>query len=209
MKDEKMEPKWNEQGLAPAIVQDARTGEVLMMAWMNAEAWRLTRETGEAHFWSRSRQALWHKGETSGNVQRIVEIRLDCDSDTALLRVEPAGPACHTGTRSCFFAVVGNPQSAIRNPQSPILNQLYEVILDRQQHPRPDSYTARLFEQGIAAITKKVGEESVEVIVAALGQSDERLVSEVADLFYHTLVLLAARGVPLSQVEEELERRRK
>jgi phosphoribosyl-ATP pyrophosphohydrolase/phosphoribosyl-AMP cyclohydrolase len=209
MKDEKMEPKWNEQGLAPAIVQDARTGEVLMMAWMNAEAWRLTRETGEAHFWSRSRQALWHKGETSGNVQRIVEIRLDCDSDTALLRVEPAGPACHTGARSCFFAVVGNPQSAIRNPQSPILNQLYEVILDRQQHPRPDSYTARLFEQGIAAITKKVGEESVEVIVAALGQSDERLVSEVADLFYHTLVLLAARGAPLSQVEEELERRRK
>jgi phosphoribosyl-ATP pyrophosphohydrolase/phosphoribosyl-AMP cyclohydrolase len=215
IEDKKLEPKWNEQGLAPAIVQDVRTGEVLMMAWMNAEAWRLAQETGETHFWSRSRQALWHKGETSGNIQRIVEIRLDCDLDTVLLRVEPAGPACHTGARSCFYTTVGNARptqegdSAISNSQPTILNQLYDVILDRQQQPRPDSYTTRLFEQGIGEISKKVGEESVEVIVAALGQSDERLVSEVADLFYHALVLLAARRVPLSQVEEELERRRK
>jgi phosphoribosyl-ATP pyrophosphohydrolase/phosphoribosyl-AMP cyclohydrolase len=220
--DEKVELKWNEQGLVPAIVQDARTGEVLMMAWMNAEAWRLTQETGEAHFWSRSRQKLWHKGETSGNVQRVVEIRLDCDADTVLLRVEPAGPACHTGERSCFYTVVGdrkseigdqtsevvNPQ-AIRNPQFTILDQLYQVILDRKQNPRPESYTARLFAAGMEEISKKVGEESVEVIVAALGQSDERLVSETADLFYHTLVLLAARDVSLTQVETELEKRRK
>jgi phosphoribosyl-ATP pyrophosphohydrolase len=130
--------------------------------------------------------------------------------------VEPAGPACHTGARSCFYTTISHPPSAssyrpsaIGKQQSTVLNQLYEIILDRQQHPRPDSYTARLFEQGIGEITKKVGEESVEVIVAALGQSDERLVSEVADLFYHTLVLLAARKVPLSQVEEELEWRRK
>jgi phosphoribosyl-AMP cyclohydrolase / phosphoribosyl-ATP pyrophosphohydrolase len=209
MKGEEMEPKWNEQGLTPAVVQDVNTGEVLMLAWMNAEAWRLTRETGETHFWSRSRQALWHKGETSGNIQRIVEMRLDCDSDTVLLRVEPAGPACHTGERSCFYTTVGGQRSEVGGQPPTSLNQLYAVILDRQQHPRPDSYTARLFGQGIAEITKKVGEESVEVIVAALGQSDERLVSEVADLLYHTLVLLAARGVPLSRVEEELERRRK
>jgi len=106
VQDKVLEPKWNEQGLAPAIVQDVHTGQVLMMAWMNAEAWRRTRETGEAHFWSRSRQKLWHKGETSGNVQRVVEIRLDCDADTILLLVEPAGPACHTGERSCFYTVV-------------------------------------------------------------------------------------------------------
>jgi phosphoribosyl-ATP pyrophosphohydrolase/phosphoribosyl-AMP cyclohydrolase len=214
--DEKAEPKWNEQGLVPAIVQDARTGEVLMMAWMNAEAWRLTQETGEAHFWSRSRQSLWHKGETSGNVQRVVEIRLDCDADTVLLRVEPAGPACHTGERSCFYTIVGDRKSEVGGQRSEvradspaILDQLYQVIVDRKQNPRPESYTARLFAAGMEEISKKVGEELVEVIVAALGQSDERLVSETADLFYHTLVLLAARGVSLTQVEAELEKRRK
>ena len=217
MNDEQVKPKWNEQGLVPAIVQDARTGEVLMVAWMNAEAWRLTQETGETHFWSRSRQTLWHKGETSGNVQRVVEIRLDCDADTVLLRVEPAGPACHTGERSCFFTVVGDRSSDARRAGSQrsevgspaILDQLYQVILDRKRTAPAGSYTARLFESGLQEISKKVGEESVEVIVAALGQSDERLVSETADLFYHTLVLLAARGVSLARVEAELEKRRK
>jgi phosphoribosyl-AMP cyclohydrolase / phosphoribosyl-ATP pyrophosphohydrolase len=220
-KDEKAEPKWNEQGLAPAVVQDARTGEVLMVAWMNAEAWRLSQETGETHFWSRSRQSLWHKGETSGNVQRVVEIRLDCDADAVLLRVEPAGPACHTGERSCFFTVVRDRRSEVGDRRSEvggqrseigspaILDQLYQVILDRKRTAPAGSYTARLFESGLQEISKKVGEESVEVIVAALGQSDERLVSETADLFYHTLVLLAARGVSLAQVEAELEKRRK
>jgi phosphoribosyl-ATP pyrophosphohydrolase/phosphoribosyl-AMP cyclohydrolase len=212
--DEKVEPKWNEQGLVPAIVQDARTGEVLMMAWMNAEAWWLTQETGETHFWSRSRQKLWHKGETSGNVQRVVEIRLDCDADTVLLRVEPAGPACHTGEYSCFYTTVGGRKSEVGSQRSEvgspaILDQLYHVILDRKRTAPAGSYTAHLFESGLQEITKKVGEESVEVIVAALGQSDERLVSETADLIYHTLVLLAARGVSLTQVEAELEKRRK
>jgi len=206
--DDGFQPRWNEQGLAPAIVQDAKTGEVLMLAWMNAEAWQLTQETGEAHFWSRSRQSLWHKGETSGNVQHVVEIRLDCDADTLLLRVDPAGPACHTGERSCFYTVVGSLRSAVGG-HAPVLDELYRVILDRKQNPRPGSYTAQLLEKGIAEISKKVGEESVEVIVAALGQSDERLVSETADLLYHSLVLLAARGVPLAQVEAELEKRRK
>jgi phosphoribosyl-AMP cyclohydrolase / phosphoribosyl-ATP pyrophosphohydrolase len=206
--DNGFQPRWNEQGLAPTIVQDARTGVVLMLAWMNAEAWQLTQETGEAHFWSRSRQSLWHKGETSGNVQHVVEIRLDCDADTILLRVDPAGPACHTGERSCFYTVVNGLPSAVGG-QGQVLDELYRVILDRKQNPRPGSYTAQLLEKGMAEISKKVGEESVEVIVAALGQSDERLVSETADLLYHSLVLLAARGVPLAQVEAELEKRRK
>ena len=214
MRDEAKEPKWNEHGLAPAIVQNAESGEVLMLAWMNAEAWRLTQETGEAHFWSRSRQQLWHKGETSGNIQRAVEIRLDCDADAILLRVDPAGPACHTGERSCFFNVVGDGSSSVvGRPSSvssqPVLDELYQVILDRKHDPRPGSYTAQLFEKGLAEISKKVGEESVEVIVAALGQSDERLVSETADLLYHALVLLAARGVTWRQVQVELEKRRK
>jgi phosphoribosyl-ATP pyrophosphohydrolase/phosphoribosyl-AMP cyclohydrolase len=195
--------------LAPAIVQDARTGEVLMLAWMNADAWQLTQDTGEAHFWSRSRQSLWHKGETSGNVQHVVEIRLDCDEDAILLRVEPAGPACHTGEHSCFFQFVSGQQSRVGDQPSNVLGRLYRVILDRKQNPRPDSYTAQLLERGLAEISKKVGEESVEVIVAALGQPDERLVSEMADLLYHSLVLLAARNVSLEQVEQELERRRK
>ena len=203
------QPRWNEQGLAPAIVQDARTGEVLMLAWMNAEAWQLTQETGEAHFWSRSRQSLWHKGETSGNVQHVVEFRLDCDADTILLRVDPAGPACHTGERSCFFKVVGGQWTVDGNDQSTVLDQLYQVILDRKQNPQPGSYTAQLFERGTEEIAKKVGEESIEMIVAALGQSNERLVSETADLLYHSLVLLAARNAAWEQVEQELERRRK
>lgn len=206
--DDGFQPRWNEQGLAPAIVQDARTGEVLMLAWMNAEAWQITQETGEAHFWSRSRQSLWHKGETFGNVQHIVEIRLDCDADTILLRVDPAGPACHTGERSCFYTVVNGLPSTVGGHAS-VLDELYRVILERKQNPRPGSYTAQLLEKGMAEISKKVGEESVEVIVAALGQSDERLVSETADLLYHLLVLLAARGVSLAQVEAELEKRRK
>lgn len=205
----RLEPRWNEQGLAPTIVQDARTGEVLMLAWMNAEAWQLTQDTGEAHFWSRSRQSLWHKGETSGNVQHVVEIRLDCDEDAILLRVEPAGPACHTGEHSCFFQFVSGQRATAGNQPSDVLEQLYHVILARKQNPRPDSYTVQLFERGLAEISKKLGEESVEVIVAALGQPDERLVSETADLLYHSLVLLAARNVSLEQVEQELERRRK
>jgi phosphoribosyl-ATP pyrophosphohydrolase/phosphoribosyl-AMP cyclohydrolase len=215
-----MEPRWNEQGLAPAIVQDAHTSQVLMLAWMNAKAWQLTLETGEAHFWSRSRQSLWHKGETSGHVQRVVEIRLDCDADAILLRVDPAGPACHTGEPSCFFTTISPQGASVSGRPSPalarvggqpsnVLDELYQVILDRRQNPRPGSYTAQLFEQGLIEIAKKVGEESVEVIVAALGQSDERLISEAADLMYHSLVMLAARGVSFEQVKAELEKRRR
>lgn len=204
----------NERSLLPAIVQDAGTGEVLMLAWMNAEALRLTRQTGQAHFWSRSRGELWRKGATSGNVQYVREIWLDCDGDAVLLKVDPAGPACHTGERSCFFTRV----ESIRGEESTegaggisafSLRALESIISDRRANPTPGSYTASLLAAGEDEIVKKVGEEAVEVILAAKRPGDERLIAEVADLLYHTLVLLAARGLTLEQVEAELARRHK
>jgi phosphoribosyl-ATP pyrophosphohydrolase/phosphoribosyl-AMP cyclohydrolase len=199
-----MEPKYNDQGLAVAIVQDSQTGEVLMQAWMNADAWRKTIDTKEAFFWSRSRNTLWHKGETSGNTMRVNEILLDCDSDSVLLKVNPSGPACHTSRRSCFFThVFGEGE----NLPTGFLRQLESIISDRKTNPKEGSYTHQLLSEGLEKISKKVGEEATETVVAALGQSDERVISEVADLFYHTLVLLAARGLSLAAVEGELERR--
>jgi phosphoribosyl-ATP pyrophosphohydrolase/phosphoribosyl-AMP cyclohydrolase len=176
--------------LRPAIVQDAGSGRVLMLAWMNDEAERRTRETGEAWFWSRSRQELWHKGATSGNTLAVEEFRDDCDGDALLLRVNAAGPACHAGSVSCFAP------------------WLWRVVSDRAQERPQGSYTTQLLEEGVAACARKVGEEGVEVAVAALDESDERLVSEVADLWFHTYVLLAARGLDPSAVEDELARRR-
>ena len=175
--------------LRPAIVQDVATGDVLMLAWMDDEAERLTRETGEAHFWSRSRQRLWRKGETSGNTLAVRELRDDCDGDALLLRVEPAGPACHTGSESCFAP------------------WLWRIVSERALERPQGSYVAGLLSGGVAACARKVGEEAVETTVAALAESDERLVSEVADLWFHALVLLAARGRDLADVERELERR--
>jgi phosphoribosyl-ATP pyrophosphohydrolase/phosphoribosyl-AMP cyclohydrolase len=199
-----MEPNFNEQGLIPAIAQDSQTGEVLMMAWMDAEAWRKTLDTREAFFWSRSRKELWHKGETSGNTMRVVEVRLDCDADAVLLTVIPSGPACHTEKRSCFFNIVAGEE---KGSSAGFLRILESVIADRKANPKESSYTSALFRGGMEKISQKVGEEATETIVAALGQSDERVVSEVADLMYHTLVLLAARGLRLEDVEAELERR--
>jgi phosphoribosyl-ATP pyrophosphohydrolase/phosphoribosyl-AMP cyclohydrolase len=203
---------FDERGLVPVVVQDAVSGEVLMVAWMNEEALRLTQQTGQAHFWSRSRRELWHKGATSGNVMNVRDIRVDCDADTLLLQVDPAGPACHTGNRSCFFRSLGE---AIDLPVrldsggSSVLHTLFATILDRQASPRPGSYTARLLQAGEDEILKKVGEEAMEIILAAKGQGNERLVAEVADLLYHVLVLLAARGLSLAEVEAELIRRRR
>jgi phosphoribosyl-ATP pyrophosphohydrolase/phosphoribosyl-AMP cyclohydrolase len=175
--------------LRPAIVQDARDGRVLMLAWMDDEAERLTRETGEAWFWSRSRERLWRKGETSGNTLAVEELRDDCDGDTLLVRVTPAGPACHTGSVSCFAPA------------------LWRTIAQRAAERPEGSYTASLLEGGVAACARKVGEEAVELTVAALDESDERVVEEAADLVYHLYVLLAARGLDLAQVEEELRAR--
>ena len=175
--------------LRAAIVQDAATGRVLMLAWMDDEALRLTRETGQAHFFSRSRERLWRKGETSGNTLAVEEVREDCDGDAILLRVRPAGPACHTGSESCFAP------------------WLWRVVAERAQSRPPGSYVASLLEEGVAACARKVGEEGVEAAVAALGESDERLVEEIADLWFHSYVLLAARGLDPSAVEDELTRR--
>jgi phosphoribosyl-ATP pyrophosphohydrolase/phosphoribosyl-AMP cyclohydrolase len=206
VKGDFMEPKYDDQGLVPAIAQDSATGEVLMLAWMNRQAWQKTLDTRQAHFWSRERNALWRKGETSGNTMRVVEVRLDCDSDAVLLRVIAAGPACHTGKRSCFFNPV---QGEAPAPSAGFLRRLEEVIRDRKIHPKEGSYTSKLFEEGIEKISQKVGEESTETVIAALGQGNERVVGEAADLFYHTLVLLAARGLTLADVEAELENRHK
>jgi phosphoribosyl-ATP pyrophosphohydrolase/phosphoribosyl-AMP cyclohydrolase len=203
-----MEIKWDERGLVPAIVQDANTGQVLMLAYMNQASLERTLETGESWFWSRSRGELWHKGATSGNTQRLVEIRYDCDADTLLLRVEPAGPACHTGHQSCFYRSLPD-QTEVEDPlpSGGVLAHLEAVIQDRKANPRPGSYTRQLLAAGLPRILKKVGEEAVEVIVAAQNEGDERLVSELADLTYHTLVLLAARNLSWADVETELARR--
>ena len=176
--------------LRAAIVQDAASGRVLMLAWMDEEAERLTRETGEAWFWSRSRQQLWKKGETSGNTLVVEELRDDCDGDALLVRVRPNGPACHTGSASCFAP------------------WLWRTVAERAKERPRGSYVAGLLDEGVAACARKVGEEGVEVAVAALGESDERLVEEVADLWFHTYVLLAARGLDPSQVEDKLSDRR-
>ena len=175
--------------LTPAIVQDAATDRVLMLAWMDDEALRLTRETGEAHFFSRSRGRLWRKGETSGNTLAVEELRDDCDGDAILLRVRPAGPTCHTGSVSCFAP------------------WLWRRVAERAQERPEGSYVVSLLDAGPAAAARKVGEEGLEVALAGAGESDERLVSEVADLWFHTYVLLAARGLDPSAVEDELRGR--
>lgn len=204
--------RWGEGGLVPAVAQDAHTGQVLMLAWMNQEALRRTLDSGDAWFWSRSRGALWHKGATSGNFLHVVEVRYDCDADAVLLRVELAGPACHTGRQSCFYRrLPGGDEAGAPPPAAAlaggVLAHLEAVIGDRRAHPRPGSYTCRLFEGGLPLVAKKVGEEAVEVVVAAQGEEDARLASEAADLVYHLLVLLAARGLSWDDVEAELARR--
>ena len=174
--------------LTPAIVQDAESGRVLMLAWMDAEALQRTRQTGEAWFWSRSRQQLWHKGATSGNTLAVEELRDDCDGDAILLRVRPAGPVCHTGAESCFAP------------------WLWRRIKERELE-RPDgSYVVSLLDDPALA-ARKVGEEGLEAALAGAGESDERVVEEVADLFFHAYVLLAARGLSPEDVDDELARR--
>jgi phosphoribosyl-ATP pyrophosphohydrolase/phosphoribosyl-AMP cyclohydrolase len=195
---------YDERGLVPVIAQDANTGEVLMLAYANREAVEKTIETGEAHYYSRSRGELWRKGKTSGNTQRVVEVRLDCDGDALLYRVEPAGPACHTGERSCFFTSLRG-----SDEESPDLGRtlvrLSGTITGRHREMPEGSYTATLLERGTGYIAQKVGEEAVEVIVAAL--EDTRLAEETADLLYHLLVLLEERGVGVEEVAKVLDER--
>lgn len=200
-----MEVKFNSHGLVPAIAQDARTGKVLMQAYMNKEAYDLTLETGYAHYYSRSRQKLWKKGETSGNVQKIVSVSLDCDGDSVLLQVEQTGVACHTGEYSCFFNTV---QEKERIANSSLLYELYDVIADRKINPKEGSYTNYLFEKGIDKILKKVGEENAEVIIASKNPGTDELRYEVADLIYHLLVLMNEKGLSLTELFTELQSRR-
>ncbi len=201
--------KFDEHGLVPCVVQDARTGEVLTLAYMNAESLRRTLAEGETWFWSRSRAELWHKGATSGNTQRVVEVRADCDGDALVVRVEPAGPACHTGARSCFQP---DADAADASPQPPIdlgsrLHQLYALIAARRVERPAGSYTTYLFDAGLDKILKKIGEESAETIIAAKNEDVNALVSEASDLIYHLLVLLVERGVALDSINDELARR--
>jgi phosphoribosyl-ATP pyrophosphohydrolase/phosphoribosyl-AMP cyclohydrolase len=208
MGDGVVQIRWDERGLVPAVVQDAHTGQVLMLAYMNQASLARTLAEGEAWFWSRSRGELWHKGATSGHVQRVVEVRYDCDADSLLLRVEPAGPACHTGHQTCFYRRLPD-GTAVESTALPegVLPHLEAVIHDRRAHPRPGSYTRELLDAGLPQMARKVGEEAVEVVVAAQGEPDERLVSELADLVYHALVLLAARDLAWADVTAELARR--
>jgi phosphoribosyl-ATP pyrophosphohydrolase/phosphoribosyl-AMP cyclohydrolase len=193
------ELKFDERGLIPAIVQDARTRQVLTLAYMNRESLARTLETQQTWFWSRSRNELWHKGETSGNTQQVVDLVPDCDGDAIVVLVEPAGPACHTGATSCFQTT----------DFGQLLDELYQLIESRERD-RPDgSYTTYLFDEGIDKILKKVGEESAETIIAAKNDDTTPLVAEASDLIYHLLVLLVARGVSLDQIRDELARRRK
>ena len=218
------ELKWDSDGLIPAVVQETETGEVLMVAWMDREALAKTLESGLAHYWSRSRRALWRKGETSGHTQHVDGLYADCDRDTLLVQAHQDGVACHTGARSCFFTRLGGGtlhQTAgsqvagqqAAGPRSsgagPAMLEVLERVLQSRKVERPSgSYVAGLFERGEAQICRKIGEEATEVVTAALGgEGDARVVSEVADLWFHTMVLLASRGISLRRVFEELARR--
>lgn len=188
---------FDERGLIVAVAQDGATGTVLMVAYMDREAIARTVESGEAHFWSRSRQALWRKGETSGNVLHVESIQADCDADALLLSVHPTGPACHTGRRSCFAEPVT------------FLDQLDATLRDREAQRPPGSYTAGLFDAGRTAILRKVGEEAVEVLLAGAQETNDALTNEVADLWFHTAVLLRERGLSPDAVLRVLAQRRR
>ena len=197
------ELKFDDRGLIPAIVTDARTGQVLTLAWMNRESLGISMEKELTCFWSRSRQELWLKGETSGNYQHIVSITADCDKDALVVAVEKDGPACHTGAESCFHAPVW--QSGTR--QEFHLRDLYALLEGRKRDKPEGSYTTYLFEKGLDKILKKVGEESTEVIIAAKAEDRKETVYELADLAYHAMVLMTEMGLTLPELREELASR--
>ena len=208
------ELKYDERGLLPVVVQDAETREVLTVAYMNAESLRRTLAEGETWFWSRSRRELWHKGETSGHTQRVRGLAVDCDRDALVVLVEPSGPACHTGARSCFQHEIECESAFAQNISheglkhsislGATLEELYALIENRRQERPEGSYTTYLFEQGMDKILKKIGEEASETIIAAKNEDAPAFVAEVSDLLYHLLVLLVERGVKLDEVKAEL-----
>lgn len=205
------EIKFDEKGLVAAIVQDIATKEVLTLAYMNIESLQKSIATGETWFYSRSRQELWHKGATSGNTQKIVEMKYDCDKDALLVLVEPAGPACHTGAVSCFserlYARDNGDEHVASLSDYEILLKLEAVIKDREENRPEGAYTTYLFEKGVDKILKKVGEEAAEVIIAAKNRSHEELKWEASDLLYHLLVLLREQNLPFVEILKVLEER--
>ncbi len=223
--------KYDEKGLIPAVVQDFYTKEVLMVAYMNEESLRISIKEGITCFWSRSRNEIWKKGETSGNLQRIVSIEGDCDSDTLLIKVIKSGPACHTGKESCFFNVLHtespseieatfvsdrskcindlekNSQKSSNNVNQFSLGKLYELLVQREKERPEGSYTSYLFEKGIDKILKKIGEENAEVIIAAMKKDKQETIFEISDLTYHVLVLMVSMGISLEELTEEISSR--
>lgn len=195
--------KFDERGLICAIAQDAASGDVLMQAYMNEQALNLTLNTGYAHYYSRSRNALWKKGETSGHVQKVRAVTFDCDRDCVLLQIEQVGAACHTGSRSCFFQTEREETGAgVR-----FLAELERVIIDRKNNPVEGSYTSYLFEKGVDKIAKKVGEEATETVIASKNENKKEFAGECADLLYHLLTLCAEKGVSLAEICSELKER--
>lgn len=215
--------KFDEKGLIPAVIQDCKTGQVLMLAYMNEQSLELTVSTGYTHFWSRSGNKLWKKGETSGHVQKVMTIALDCDCDTILIGVEQNTAACHTGSFSCFFnkadtgrstgcaaqANLSSGNTAARYGEACIIQEVYEIIIDRMQHQKEGSYTNYLFEKGLDKILKKVGEETSEVIIASKNKVAGEVIYEISDLVYHLLVLMAERGIKPQDIYNELKNRQK
>ncbi|NLI56998.1 MAG: bifunctional phosphoribosyl-AMP cyclohydrolase/phosphoribosyl-ATP diphosphatase HisIE [Clostridium sp.] len=211
--------KFDDKGLIPVIAQDYNTNEVLMMAYMNKEALEKSLETGKAHYFSRSRNKLWQKGETSGHYQYIKSIKIDCDNDALLIKVEQVEGACHTGHYSCFYREISEKEGLKETQEkvfdekevydgAKVLKEVYDVIVDRTINPKEGSYTNYLFEKGLDKILKKVGEEAAEVIIAAKNKDKGEIVYEISDLFYHLFVLMVERGVKLDDIYNELKKRR-
>lgn len=203
--------KFDEQGLLPAVIQDWLDGTVLMLGYMNQEALAKTLATRSVHFWSRSRRSLWEKGETSGHKLHVKELFVDCDRDTVLVKAQPVGPTCHTGERACFFSKLDEQGTIVQEKTQESFGGILEAVLrtirDRRANPQPGSYTAKLFEGGHDKILKKVAEEAGEVLIAAKGGKKEEIVYEVADLFFHTLMVLGYHDVALTDIHEEMGKR--
>jgi len=197
--------------LIPTIAQDSENGQVLMLAYSNRQSLRKTFESGEAHYWSRSRNSLWKKGETSGNTQRLVAVAIDCDADALLFRVKPGGPACHTGAVSCFFTPLETPEIPLQDSsrQPDFFAELFDLIEKRKIEKPEDSYTTRLLSEGVDRIARKIAEEAGEVIIAAKNGARSELRWEAADLIYHLMVLLASQDVKWEEVSAELQKRSK
>ena len=198
--------KLNSDGLVPVIVQDYKTDEVLMLAYMNEEAFQMTLQTGKMTYWSRSRKELWIKGLTSGHFQYVKSLTLDCDNDTILAKVAQVGAACHTGNHTCFFQELMKKEYDDTNPLR-VFQNVYDVIVDRKNHPKEGSYTNYLFDKGIDKILKKVGEECTEIVIAAKNPDKEEIKYEISDFLYHAMVLMVEKGVTWEDITEELAKR--